>query len=1786
MSNPATKQINFDSEGLPIPQSLAQSVKFDSEGLPVPQKKNSDSASETSGNGLSKHSDVVDGVDVKAEAAKFEQERNAQNANNNFGLPSFKELAAGQQSHSESTGSGINTKLEQQDILLHKDERAATKKANIDKAITNTAINSLKIKGIKPTAVQLNQEKQKYQKQLDNGDASFVLNTDGTPGLRRVTEGLENLVKGWHEAINTTNENDDFVAKMSTQQKVDYLNKHPEQVKASEYIGERPSGWGDITHFAGGAAPNLGKIIGGSLLGAGLIAAAPETGGVSLALAPTIIPILMTSRESAMNGAADEIKRSYSIIKRDNPHLSDVEAMEQAEHRAWAGGIGGVLTNAAMLSAGLKSPISAESKSLLANTYKHILKPSAQMAAISGVGTLAVQEEGNLEGVKTSQSDIAKNVAQSIKDAGESGLLLTSLIHGVPNIAKSVAKFILNKEGNIGEIKQTLQENEANGKVPEGTTDNVINDLNEFKQALNKTPNNIPPDVQASVAGLIQKRTNIEKEAADKDITAQAVYKPQIDAINQQIEDIQRTGKPLEHEIDEATGKPYKQPTYDEEAKAKIEDLADKISKGKRIEDAADLQAEANFPEELQKQLTRISKEEKSAQKDKENPNTDLSDNIDKYLKKNNDQKEAAKLKDTEIIPALKKAEPYIIDPKAQEDVSNVMQKINNADYINEKELDNAANHLYDLLDKHGSNKSFSNLIEPLINKIENYEFRTKSQTRTVTEKVPIETIRKPKSVNKSLSQWEGNTATITDKTGKTVKGVLHSQDGNYHLLDNEGNKIAAIGEKAITDRDISLPSREDVPIPIKVENGDVKSITLQLNKLNKDIGGTDPHKLITIDFKDPERALDYAIQLRAEQVGEIPDNVFEKKYQEIQKEISEEVPVNDLSKRASKNNENKTAEVSNTETQGSITNEGVNQIEQPTEEGQAENKPSELPIENTGTLQVDNNGEAISTKRVINEAKAREFNLPSVPIPKLGSDVEEIGKAKDRIDSGSSNPINIVSELLNNTPLEDKKISVNDRFDMQYYMLQLKQRSNELAKQMVANDEALAKDPNSQEAKDNFISLTQQSADHADNYINAVEANKIGSAIWGKSGNAMQIELSEQGQILQRVQRIKDWFGGDVPKVISDKLSEIQTNLDKANAKINDLQDKYSKLSIENEALKTKETENKSKTKRTSSDYKGERKNILEDVAKALKKARSETSATIIPYAKELVAISPHVFKLFKSYAAEGISKVDDIVSKIQQDLKEILPLISKGEIRAILAGEYKTPKVDVAKDSEYIKAQKVKANSMFMLRHLENVAMNSKKNLYMKSLDFILKWERTAIFAFNTSVFMKLNSAALYGSLLHKPIEMGIGKGVSKIFTRVAKSAPIEGNENLRSLAKFYGEFLNPVKFVKEAAKIYTKGESQLTQELSTKHVGTNQYVYKNPIREKGIVNKAKAVLGYIKPVLEVYTNTHAVIKDPVKRATFESSMINNLEWNKKNGMDITHPLILESARQYSYKRAEYEIFQENNKLSGKINSFFNELEKSGILENKIGDLHSKIVGNAKYTASALYHFLVPISSVAINITRRVGLGVALPINIAKAIGMEQGIKELEPEKADLILRQLKKGAVGAAYWTLGFYLYQNAGGIWNRFDPDKKKGNRLKSGHLNIGGIEIPKEVQHTTQLQALQYGATARNVYNHYKDGLGKDTFDAIEASVFATLSGIVDGIPPAKEIVKLGEGIQDPNQLKSIVKDVKRSVGINKMQDLGILPADAKPSGGGGGATGNPYDFKDSKMHDYKDPTFK
>src|SRR6185503_2709079 len=75
-----------------------------------------------------------------------------------------------------------------------------------------------------------------------------------------------------------------------------------------------------------------------------------------------------------------------------------------------------------------------------------------------------------------------------------------------------------------------------------------------YGDALKKLPDGLSAESQASAAGLIQKRDALQKEMLSKDVNAQDVYKPQIDALNGQIKKIIDTNKPLNAEVDEDTG--------------------------------------------------------------------------------------------------------------------------------------------------------------------------------------------------------------------------------------------------------------------------------------------------------------------------------------------------------------------------------------------------------------------------------------------------------------------------------------------------------------------------------------------------------------------------------------------------------------------------------------------------------------------------------------------------------------------------------------------------------------------------------------------------------------------------------------------------------------------------------------------------------------------------------------------------------------------------------------------------------------------------------------------------------------------------------------------------------------------------------------------------------------------------------------------------------------------------------------------------------------------------------
>lgn len=136
--------------------------------------------------------------------------------------------------------------------------------------------------------------------------------------------------------------------------------------------------------------------------------------------------------------------------------------------------------------------------------------------------------------------------------------------------------------------------------------------------------------------------------------------------------------------------------------------------------------------------------------------------------------------------------------------------------------------------------------------------------------------------------------------------------------------------------------------------------------------------------------------------------------------------------------------------------------------------------------------------------------------------------------------------------------------------------------------------------------------------------------------------------------------------------------------------------------------------TKKTDKEFSDERKQIISDIKDKLRRARGESQATILPYAKELIAISPDVAKLVKNLVANGVTKLSDIVDHIHEILKDEIKGITKHDVNDLIAGVYdekKQTKKQIAKQLYEIRQEAKLINEYEALQRGEVPAKEEKK-------------------------------------------------------------------------------------------------------------------------------------------------------------------------------------------------------------------------------------------------------------------------------------------------------------------------------------------------------------------------------------------------------------------------------------------------------------------------------------------
>ena len=97
--------------------------------------------------------------------------------------------------------------------------------------------------------------------------------------------------------------------------------------------------------------------------------------------------------------------------------------------------------------------------------------------------------------------------------------------------------------------------------------------------------------------------------------------------------------------------------------------------------------------------------------------------------------------------------------------------------------------------------------------------------------------------------------------------------------------------------------------------------------------------------------------------------------------------------------------------------------------------------------------------------------------------------------------------------------------------------------------------------------------------------------------------------------------------------------------------------------------------SKKTAEEYKAEKKNIVNAAREALKKIRNEGLKSTVPGILELKALAPHVKEYLNVLGSQAIDKLDNAITEIHAEFKDLVEGLTKKNVLDILSGEYDEP-------------------------------------------------------------------------------------------------------------------------------------------------------------------------------------------------------------------------------------------------------------------------------------------------------------------------------------------------------------------------------------------------------------------------------------------------------------------------------------------------------------------------------
>jgi hypothetical protein len=398
-------------------------------------------------------------------------------------------------------------------------------------------------------------------------------------------------------------------------------------------------------------------------------------------------------------------------------------------------------------------------------------------------------------------------------------------------------------------------------------------------------------------------------------------------------------------------------------------------------------------------------------------------------------------------------------------------------------------------------------------------------------------------------------------------------------------------------------------------------------------------------------------------------------------------------------------------------------------------------------------------------------------------------------------------------------------------------------------------------------------------------------------------------------------------------------------------------------------------------------------------------------------------------------------------------------------------------------------------------------------KAASLVLKIERAGILS-RVGIIVKLSAIIAERSVM-TPIRQGIGLAVSKIMPGVAAQARFEDVPSVGG-------------FVRSEAKAFT---AMLTKGLP----GAWDILRMKDTDLQALLEKEHLPPG----VLSFPTHVHAALHYPIQVEDYARrlSLIN--ERDIRAGVDMSEPVNQLRNMTEAYQYSKRSVFMQDNKV---VNGY-KAMLKTWESKDKTGAFSPV----AKALAFGLQAEL-PIVKIPVNVAGEITEHVAglMDPPMRRIFQGTGGFKDLTYGEADMILRHVKNGSLGAGLLLLGFFKYKQVGGFYQAGEHRKKAD--VQPGEVRVGGSTVPQIALKDTSMEVLMAGATLhRTLDSVYR--LSDPQKKGIPAALLAASVGIAEITPFVKETTVVGK-LLDPRQQEHVLaQDVASKLVPGFLQEI-------------------------------------